>query len=171
MKTLIMSLSLLVIVGCASQADYRPASDRGFGYSDHKISDEHYRVHYRQRGDNTAKALDLATLRAAELTLLNQYEWFAVVSRDTISEQPSNDADSYLAMSQTRQTTTHCGLLTCTQQSHPTQQMSAGIELGQARRGEIEVILEIRMGRGVQPANNSYDALEVEQHLSEKYQD
>ncbi len=158
-------LALLVISGCASQSPYHQANYSGYGYSDSAISDNHYRIHYKTKGNNRSKAMDFALLRAAEVTLLEGYEWFVVTDRQVINDNHHRTPESAIGVSQHRQMNTSCGLLTCTSTSQPTRDYSMELSLSD-RANEVESIIEIRMGKGIRPTSeNSYSAVEVRRNI------
>ena len=142
MKTKIMLvLAVLIMAGCASQPDYRQAKKGGFGYTESKLSDTQYRVHFKAKGSDKGKAMDYAMLRAAELTLLEGYDWFV----------------------------TECGVLTCRTSYHPTTQFETGVFVGGSQQSEIESILSIEIGKGTRPTSaTSFDAREVRDNLQPK---
>ena len=82
-----MILVVLFMAGCASQPDYREATQGGFGYTESQMSETQYRVHFKAKGSDKAKAMDYAMLRAAELTLLKGYDWFVVTDRETMVDK------------------------------------------------------------------------------------
>ena len=82
-----MILVVLLMAGCASQPDYREATQGGFGYTESQMSETQYRVHFKAKGSDKAKAMDYAMLRAAELTLLKGYDWFVVTDRETMVDK------------------------------------------------------------------------------------
>jgi len=80
----------VVLSGCVTAAgtSYGPAaSSKGFGYEDSRIEDNRFRITFRGDGATSVDIVeDFALLRAAELTLENDYEWFRIVSRNTGAE-------------------------------------------------------------------------------------
>lgn len=171
MKTLnyhiaiIAMITVTLMTGCASSPGYKAANGSGYGYSETKISDDRYRVQYKARGDDSQPARDYAMLRAAELTLLQGYDWFVVVDRETQVERDQNPSGAQV--SNRTVVSRDCGLLTCDTNVHQVPTYSAGVSTGS--RGETEVSIEIRMGKGVRPSSgDSYDAMEVRDNLDSK---
>lgn len=159
------SAVVLLLAACASQPAYRPAEgEGGFGYSERQLSEDQYRIHFRARGDNTGRALDYTMLRAAELTLEQQYDWFDVASRDTLVDRETV-VPATTALGVRYATVQDCGLLSCSTYYRPVPHYQTSVTLGD-RRSEIEVIMEIRMGKGMRPSDQiSYDARELYSRL------
>ena len=170
MKTKIMLvLAVLIMAGCASQPDYRQAKKGGFGYTESKLSDTQYRVHFKAKGSDKGKAMDYAMLRAAELTLLEGYDWFVVTDRETLVDKETVQATPNAGFSQRYARVTECGVLTCRTSYHPTTQFETGVFVGGSQQSEIESILSIEMGKGTRPASaTSFDAREVRDNLQPK---
>lgn len=82
MKYLILA-SALVLSACATgPSPYAPAeSSRAKGFSEQVIETGRYRVSYK--GDDAEQARSYALLRAAEITLENDADWFRVVDAYT----------------------------------------------------------------------------------------
>ena len=170
MKTRIMLvLAVLVMAGCASQPDYRQAKKGGFGYTESKLSDTQYRVHFKAKSSDKGKAMDYAMLRAAELTLLEGYDWFVVTDRETLVDKETVQATPTAGFSQRYARVTECGVLTCRTSYHPTTQFETGVFVGGSQQSEIESILSIEMGKGTRPTSaTSFDAREVRDNLQPK---
>ena len=170
MKTKIMLvLAVLIMAGCASQPDYRQAKKGGFGYTESKLSDTQYHVHFKAKGSDKGKAMDYAMLRAAELTLLEGYEWFVVTDRETLVDKETVQATPTAGFSQRYARVTECGVLTCRTSYHPTTQFETGVFVGGSQQSEIESILSIEMGKGTRPTSaTSFDAREVRDNLQPK---
>lgn len=142
-------LSLLLLSACSSQSAYRAAQDSGYGYSEQQISDNYYRVSFKARGDDRGKARTYAMRRASELTQARGYDWFVIVQNDATTEReaPANQISTGY-----RQTTVHdCGLLTC--RSRTVHEPDYSVSLSAGSREQVDVVLEIRMGKGVMPEN------------------
>ncbi|GGW94595.1 CC0125/CC1285 family lipoprotein [Alteromonas halophila] len=170
-KLFFLLVPLLLVVGCSSQSDYRKAKNGGFGYTETKLSDTQFRVHFKARGSDKAKAMDYAMLRAAELTLLEGYDWFTVNDRETLVDKESVKTSPQVGFSQRYATVTECGALSCRTTRYPTTQFQTGIFVGGAEKSEIESILSIKMGKGTMPSEgNSFDASSVKANLSPKEQ-
>lgn len=87
----LISLALaFALCACAAvgPAAYGPADKNGFGYEETKVESDRYRIVYRGSGGMSPEQVeDYALLRAAELALANDYDWFRVVGRDVTGEQ------------------------------------------------------------------------------------
>lgn len=190
-------VALSLSTGCASSGespDYRAAKGAGYGYQERKIAEDRYRVSYKGRGNKRGDARDYAMLRAAELTLLEGYDWFVVVREDTQVDRGDMDPSAHGGFGASTSyrsgpayvTTRECGLLTCTSRTRPAStsyaaSLHSGSHAQPSHRTSTEASLEIRMGRGVRPAsqkageattgesngerNESYDAQEVRDSL------
>ena len=159
----------VLLTGCASQPDYREAKNGGFGYSQSQLSDTQYRIHFKARGDDKAKAMDYAMLRAAEVTLEAGYPWFTVNHQETLIDKEQTQTSPEFGFNQRYARVTECGAISCRTALYPTAQLSSGIFVGGTQQSEIESVLQITLGRGEKPADgNSYDASQVQQHLRPK---
>ncbi len=162
-------LSGLFISGCASQPDYREATRGGFGYTESKFTDTQYRVNFKARGTDKSKAMDYAMLRAAELTLEQEYDWFVVTDRETLVDKEHVQVSPQVGFSRRYATVTDCGALTCRTSRFPRSQFETGVFIGGSEQSEIESILNIEMGKGAQPdASTSFDARQVVENLGPK---
>ena len=172
MKYLMTLLTLTVFVlvsGCASKPDYRSAKNGSVGYSEQKITDDRYRVQFKSYSKSVADASDYALLRSAQLTQKQGYDWFVVTSKETFVESKKQQPSSSVGFTQTRQIERNCGLLTCETRSRPSTEVGVNINTGiNNERKEVHSILEIRMGKGVKPNEDSYGAQDVIDNLSEK---
>ncbi|MBU2136152.1 MAG: hypothetical protein KKA45_08145 [Alphaproteobacteria bacterium] len=87
MKRLLACLSLCAALGACAMADtaYGPAyGPRGAGFSEYRIEPGRYRVTFQGGpGAPPQQVADYALLRAAELTLAEGYDWFAITDRAT----------------------------------------------------------------------------------------
>lgn len=120
-QSMLLGTLLTLTLAACSSSPYRAADGRGIGYSEHLLSDDQYRIHFRAVDESVETATDYALLRASELTLLNSYDWFDLASLNS-----------------------------------------------QASQQEVEVILEIRMGKGIRPDSQiSYDARDLYQRLQQ----
>lgn len=162
-------IAVVVMMGCASQPDYREASNGGFGYTESQLSDTQYRVHFKAKGTDKGKAMDYAMLRAAELTLLEGYDWFVVTDRETMVDKETVETSPQMGFSQRYTRVTDCGVISCRTSYHPSTQFETGIYVGGSQKSEIESILSIEMGKGTRPTGaTSFDAREVRNNLQPK---
>lgn len=152
MHSIKLTASLILIctlVACSSQPAYRAATGSGFGYSEQRITDNYYRVNFKARGDNSAEAKAYALRRAAELTAIQGYDWFVVLEHDILTERERPRSQIGAGVRHT--TVQDCSLLGC--RSRTVQQPDYQAELSGGSREQVEVALEIRMGKGVMPDN------------------
>jgi hypothetical protein len=164
-QLLVLTGLLMLLAACASQPAYRAADGNGLGYSERQLTEDQYRIHFRGRGDNTGRAMDYAMLRATELTLEKGFDWFDVASRDTLVDRESVPVSTTSAVGVSYATVQDCGLLTCSTYYRPVPQYQTTTTMGNQRR-KVEVIMEIRMGKGMRPSGQtSYDARELYSRL------
>lgn len=123
----------IILFGCTAQPVYKSAQGNGKGFKEIALTKNHYRVQFRLDGDRRALAKKYALVRAAELTVAQDYDWFVVENQHF---QILND--------------TNC-LSGCS--TNATSPDSTEIE--------TVALLDIYMGRGVRPENQSYDAREI----------
>jgi hypothetical protein len=169
MKTSILIISILLMAGCASKPDYRAANNGSQGYSEQKISDDQYRVEFKSVSNNVADAGDYALLRAAELTQAQGYDWFVVTNKETFVESKSQAPASSISASHSQQYERSCGLLTCETRARPTS--SVGVQVSNNdKRKEVHTLIDIKMGKGIKPSDNSYSAQDLIENLSKKAQ-
>ncbi|MFQ3250813.1 MAG: hypothetical protein ACI9O6_002653 [Glaciecola sp.] len=170
LKSIMIFLStMMLITACASKPDYRAATNGSEGFSEQKIADDRYRVQFKLYSKNVADASDYALLRAAQLTQQQGYDWFVVTSKETFVESTKMEPATSIGMSQSHQTVKHCGLLTCDTYHRPSTHMEASISTGsQDQRKEIQTVLDIRMGKGSKPNDESYNAQDVLDNLGSK---
>jgi hypothetical protein len=158
MKIIILFFAL-ALSACASQPAYKAAVGDGSGYKEIALGDNHYRVQFKLRGHSRSAARDYALMRAAELTLAQGYDWFLVEKRTT---RTLNDKTISPASSETI-VTRDCGLLGCRTTSYKLPAPELDIP-----DTETLVLLDIRMGRGVRPEQETYDARETRENLEFK---
>ena len=163
---LLISLLVLIISACSSGPNhsYYPARQAGEpGYTERQLTDTQYIVSYTAPGSNISQTVsELALLRAAELTLEKQYQWFRVMDSDTEKSQRTVDAlDHHVA---TGEVVTECGLLGCDSYRSPAYrghhiytQQSAGLTTSR---------LQISMGHGTPAAPDQvFDAAQLVKNL------
>ncbi|MBT80579.1 MAG: hypothetical protein CL587_09345 [Alteromonadaceae bacterium] len=162
---LIVALTL-TLAACASQPAYREASNGSFGYTETKLTDTQYRVYFKARGSDKTRAMDYAMLRAAEITLENQYDWFTVTERETLVDKETVSTGPETMFSQRYARVTECGALTCRTSWQPQTMVSTGVFIGGREQSEIESTLNIKMGKGTAPEDNeTFNAEQVKTNL------
>lgn len=150
MKIMFM-LFIMLINGCASQSAYKAAKGDSSGYKEVALAANHYRVQFKMNGLGRASAQKYALKRASELTIAQGYDWFVVEKRTV---RTLNEADHFDATARPV-ITRNCGLLGCNTR---TQLPAQSVDIPNS---ETLVTLEIRMGHGVRPEKESYDAREM----------
>ncbi|MCK9503489.1 MAG: hypothetical protein M0Q95_04825 [Porticoccaceae bacterium] len=159
--TVTMIIAVL-ITACASESAYKAADGSRYGYSDTRIAEDRYRVSFNAPASREGDIRDYALLRAAELTLLEGYDWFVVLDRKTEIERSRNEPSISVGASRSAAVTRNCGLVACRTYYHPERAYGAGFDAGGSARSE----LEIRLGKGVRPeVVDSFDAAEVRSNL------
>lgn len=144
-------LLMMMIVGCTSQSAYKAAKGESSGYKEIALAENHYRVQFKMNGHARASAQKYALMRASELTIAQGYDWFIIEKRTTRTLNEADPFDSTARPGISR----NCGLLGCRTQTQLPMQPLDGPDI------ETLVILEIRMGRGIRPEKESYDAREM----------
>lgn len=161
-KTAMQKLGVLaaaaVLVGCASSSvDYSPADGPGAeGYSERAISSDRYSVTFV--GDSStelATVQDYALLRAAELTVQKNYDWFSVASRETV-ELGDEGRDS-VQVTQTTHTSTSCGLIGCRTTTSPGFAATELRSVGESKYFSTTLEVVMRESDG----EDNYDAREI----------
>jgi hypothetical protein len=172
MKTIMLFLSItMLMAGCASKPSYRPATNGSVGHSEQKISNDRYRVQFKIYSISVAEATDFALLRSAQLTQQAGFDWFIVTTKETFVESRKMEPALSIGSSQSSQTARQCDLLTCNTYKRPINTMDTSIELGTLNnRKEVHTVLDIRMGKGMKPNDNSYGAQDVINNLEYKAQ-
>ena len=158
-------LTLAILSSCANQSAYQPAKANGVGYKDTALDATTYRVEYNTRSGSLHKAQDLALLRAAEITAEQGYDWFILTKRETKNNREKIAPAPLLSNREI--VTRHCGLLACRTSRQTLPEMDAGPS--EDETSEVTVILEINLGRGIRPKENSYEASEIIETLHKKY--
>lgn len=160
----IMLGSILLAACASSEVPYAPASDVGeVGYTESRLSNDRYRVSFTGRSDTPLETVqDYTLLRAAELTIAQNYDWFEVVDRTAIPHlEDDNSARAAVQISTGTASQTRCGLIACT-----TTQTSPAFPRSEmdfsAQREHFVASMEVVMGQGEHERSGGiYDAREV----------
>lgn len=151
MKIIASMLFVTLLSGCAAQSAYKAAKGDSSGYKEIALAENHYRVQFKINGPARSAAQKYALVRASELTLGQGYDWFVIEKRTT---RTLNEADPF-EQKPSPIVTRNCGLLGCrTHTKLPAQSPDIPAT-------ETLTIIEIRMGRGLRPEKESYDAREI----------
>lgn len=168
MKKLMIVVSAFYLVACSSPSSYVEAdSSRDFGYTESRLTDNRYRVSYKGNANTTSDEVkDMALLRAAEVTLLNNYDWFRVVTQESTESTTSTPAT--VSGSNARQVVRDCGPLGCTTTITPAY---TGTEIVTVRElDHYATSIEIVMGDGeLADPTAAYDASELRNTLARRY--
>ncbi|CAB0151467.1 hypothetical protein PSI9734_01854 [Pseudidiomarina piscicola] len=161
----------LLLTACAGQPDYRAAEDGGYGYTETQITDTQYQVKFKARGTDKGAANNYALLRAAQVTLQNDHDWFVISHRETqVDKETVNNAD--FGYPSSGDMVTYCNAIRCETRYYPRTAFQAGIHVGGRTDSDITVTLDIKLGSGEQPeGQHSYDASEVVSNLEPNSED
>lgn len=159
------TLFSFLLVGCASQTAYEAAENGGYGYSQSKFTNNQYRVNFKAKGSDKEKAMDYAMLRAAELTLQNNYQWFEVVERETLIDE--EEIEPQVNFSNRYAVVRDCGLVACRTTYFPQSNFATGVFIGGSEKSTVDVSLQIRMRNGTKP-DEAFVASQVRDNLIPK---
>lgn len=162
-RNLLLLMSILLLQACATTSPYQPVNSRGFGYSETPLDDLQYRIDFKGWDMNQGKAVNYAMLRAAEFTLEKGYDWFEVIDRKSDSTKSRMSSGAGFSIAHHRTIEQNCGITGCrSRMSDPHSGIGMGFDLGGKDLSEAEVLLEIKMGKGVKPdLNRVYSAAEL----------
>ena len=159
---IIAAAAALSLSACASLAPYGPqGGPGGQGYSEQRIESDRYRVSYNGVGAPGPVA-DMALLRAADLTIEQGYDWFAVTQR-YIDGRPDSAGGFRPSVS------VGVGSSSGRYGGYRYSGTSTGVGVGLNFQGPsaTSTVLEIRLGRGPRPdRGEAYEAREVRDSLS-----
>ncbi|HYF24044.1 MAG TPA: hypothetical protein VD929_11665 [Caulobacteraceae bacterium] len=86
-RFLVLSAAALALSACATATPYQPARPgytQSGGYSEYRIEADRWRVNFAGNSITSRETVETYLLyRAAELTVQNGYDWFALVNRAT----------------------------------------------------------------------------------------
>jgi hypothetical protein len=168
MKKLLIFFCMSYLYACGSSSPYVEAGNaRDYGYSESRITDNRYRVSFRGDVNTTGDEVkDMALLRAAEITLLNDYDWFRVLTQET--QQDAVGAPVAVTQSGPRQVFRDCGPLGCTTTVTPAYTGANVVALRDSDRYTTSI--EIVMGDGnLDDPTSAYDAAELRRSLAVRY--
>jgi len=159
-RFLLPLIAALALAGCATAPAYGPATrPNGAGYSETQVENNRYFVTYRASGSADAQLLqDYALLRAADITLERNGEWF-IVDRRSLDDAPSQSGPQLGVSVGGGNFGRRSGVGVGVGMSFPLGGGAAGARANSAT-------LEIRLGAGPKPEDpNAYDARAVAQSL------
>lgn len=86
MKRCLLLILPLALAACATATPYQPARD-GLGYAEQKLESNRYKVTFSGNSKTAKQTVENYLLyRAAEVTLLNGYDYFVLAQQGTESE-------------------------------------------------------------------------------------
>lgn len=151
----------LAVSACASLAPYGPqGGPGGQGYSEQRIESNRYRVTYNGVGA-PGPVMDMALLRAAELTTSQGYDWFEVTQR-------WNDGrpDSAGGIRPSVSIGAGSGRYSGRRGSFSSSGVGVGVGIDLSGPSPTSTTLEVVMGNGARPDRpNAYDARGVRDSL------
>jgi hypothetical protein len=161
-----LTLPLIVAAGlalsaCASLAPYgAQTGPGGQGYAEQRIESNRFRVTYNGVGA-PGPVMDMALLRAAELTTAEGYDWFEVTQRWT-----DGRLDSAGGMRPSLGVSYGAGRGSGRYGSYSTSGVGVGVGLNFSGPSPTSTMLEVVMGNGSKPDRpNAYDARSVQDGL------
>lgn len=163
-RTLAFATAALALGACASTPPPPPyaaaPTSVALGYSETQIESNRYFVSYRApSGAEVSVLQDYALLRAAELTLANNRQWFWV-DRRTVDQPMSSSSGSSVGI----------GIGGGSWGRRSGGSVGVGVNVPLGNRPSVErarsATLEIRFGDGAKPDDpNAYDARSVQTNL------
>jgi len=160
---LIALITLASLVACASSPVYAPATYAdGPGYSSTRLTENRMRVTFVGQSTTSADQVrNFALLRAAELTLMNGYDWFKIVARE--NEEQARDREPRVTIGVGNACYPFgCGVLRS--------RWYTGVQVdSHPYRDRYRTSLEILMGTGEPDAPNEvYNAEELSHYLRDE---
>jgi hypothetical protein len=163
-----LALAAATLIGaCSTATPYQavqPGSSYSMarGYSDQRIESNRYRIKFRGNSMTSRDTVeDYLLYRAAELSLMNGYDWFTLSSRNTREDKSTTTTyrdpfgpGFYSGFSWRYHNSGRWGGWGAWQETEDT-------------RISYEASAEVLLGKGQKPSNdpNAYDAREVKQNL------
>jgi hypothetical protein len=160
-RPLTFAALMLTLAACATTAPPYAAAPNasGAGYSEQQIESNRYSVTYRApSGADPALLQDYALLRAADITLQNNHEWFWVDNRATDGRTSSYSGPSI-----------GIGIGGASFGHHTAFGTGVGLNFplgGHSTEKASSATIDIRFGEGAKPDQpNAYDARSVETNI------
>ncbi len=171
MRRILALLSLVLIAACQSAPLYQEAAVLGQeGFFDQELEEDRYQVSFTGRPGARADAVrDFAFLRAAEITLRQEADWFEVVQDEPVS---TVDADFIANLADTGPGVTQdCGVLGCRDVIVSERPFGAAADRTRARAVNGHT-LEIIVHKGEIPddAANAYEAKKLSLEMFDRYE-
>lgn len=167
MKKLLIFSCMTWLYACGSSSNPDIGYERDFDFSESRITDNRYRVNVQGDEDVSGDEVkDVALLRAAELTLQNDYDWFRVLNQET--QQETGTPVTTTTRSPAQQVYRDCGPRGCTTTVTPT--YSGADVVTVLEQDRYSTSIEIVMGDGnLDDPTSAYDASELRRSLSARY--
>jgi hypothetical protein len=169
MKKLALFISIVSLYACGTSDPYVGGEGAGLGtFSESRLTDDRYRITFKGEPQATSDQVkDLALLRAAEITLANDYDWFRVVNQETnTTTQVTPTTVTTTTPGQT--VSRDCGALGCTTTVTPSY---TGTQVVAVKEDDAySTSIEIVMGDGrMRDPTAVYDADELHDALTRRY--
>lgn len=165
--SLVLVTSAMLVACASSGTAYTLASEPGdYGYSERKLTETRYRVSFTGNSRTPVDLVqDYALLRAAELTVQKNYDWFEVADRATTPQVAPDAVDTEVVVTSGGPTHTKCGLLGCSTTRYSPAYSIETIDFPN-RRQRYTASIEVVMGVGVSTDPTSgYNARELIESL------
>lgn len=172
MKWLCLALLTAGLSACASAGPVYTSADKtgAYGYSETKLEEERYRVSFQGKNSTPSDAVkNMVLLRAAELAMSKDYDWFRVLRQNT-DKQTRSTPQAVGTYSSGSRVYRDCGLLGCTTTVTP-DYTGVGVVTSQ-QSDRYQTAIEILLGKGeVEQSTDVYNARELYNNLIEIYRD
>jgi hypothetical protein len=159
-RLLVPVLAALSLAACGTPTVFQPATGpNAVGYSEYRIEPGRYRVIFRGGTDaSPQQVMDLALIRAADLTLAQGFDWFRVSDRYVQGVGRSSSTSVGFGV----------GGTSFGSRSATSVGVGTGFNLGGGQ--QLEATIEVLMGRGPRPPGaDVYDARAVRSTLGQPH--
>lgn len=172
MKWLPVVLISLGLGACASAGPTYTSADRSgdYGYSETQLAEDRYRVSFQGGSTTSSDAVkNMVLLRAAELAMSQDYDWFRLLSQDT-EKKTRSTPQTVSTFGGGQRVYRDCGLLGCTTTVTPDY---TGVGVITTRESDrYRSTIDIVLGKGeVEQSTDVYNARELYSNLAETYRD
>lgn len=162
--------SVFLLTACATPTAYKPADKRGQpGFTETQLTDDRYRIVFTGNSRTDAETVqDYALLRAAELTLERNQEWFRLANREQDKDvRTTTSVGTGIQHGGQTAVFQRCGLLSCETFVSSRPGFSSGGGIATTRSATTYTSqLEIVMGSGDAPNDlETYNAEQLSRAL------